>query len=181
MRDDEDSISSVGSTDGTSWNNEWLDGVADSLKTLDDFVKDELLSEFVYRLMVSEQIGFLTHLNRHSGELHRGDSSNILANEPSGSDLLNAAEHERPEVAVVLRASSLPGITEGLAGKASCEDGDLPPPFAEICLCDVFIRFCFWEIIIKHAAPEWVNLAMEDILPSEHGGGNLRRTDSAKC
>ena len=73
---------------------------------------------------------------------HREDASNVLANNPIGSHLVNAAVHERPEVAVIFRAFSLPGITERLAGKTACEDVDTPPPLAEIGCCDVFITFC---------------------------------------
>jgi hypothetical protein len=60
---------------------------------------------------------------------HRCDSSNIFSHDPIGLHLVNAAEHVRPEIAVILRASSLPGITEGLARESSRENGDPSAPF----------------------------------------------------
>jgi hypothetical protein len=60
---------------------------------------------------------------------HREDSSNVFTNEPIGLDFVNAAVHVRPEVAVIFRASALPGKTKGLARKASCEYVDFASPF----------------------------------------------------
>jgi hypothetical protein len=81
------------------------------------------------------------HFKNLAGLNHREDSTNIFSNDPSGSDLLNAAEHVRPEPAVIFRASSLPGITERLAGKSASENVDSSSPFAKICFRDVFITF----------------------------------------
>jgi hypothetical protein len=72
---------------------------------------------------------------------HREDSSNVFSNDPIGLDLVNTAEHVRPEVAVILRASSLPGITERLAGKAAGEYIDSASPLGEVGCGDVFITF----------------------------------------
>jgi hypothetical protein len=67
----------------------------------------------------------------HLVEFHIDDSSNIFANDPSGPLLFNNSQHFRPEIAVIIFASSLPAITEWLARKAPCEQVDsLPPPLA---------------------------------------------------
>ena len=89
------------------------------------------------------------------------DASNVFTNEPIGLDFVNAAVHVRPEVAVIFRASSLPGATKRLARKAASEDIDPASPFSKIGFCDVFITLVVWKPIIEHFAPKWVNLAME--------------------
>jgi hypothetical protein len=47
---------------------------------------------------------------------------NILANDPSGAELVNNAEILRPEVTVIIRAALLPGMRERLAGESSAEE-----------------------------------------------------------
>ena len=111
---------------------------------------------------------------------HREDSSNIFANDPIGLDLVNAAEHVRPEIAVIFRASSLPGITEWLTWKSSCKYIDSASPFGEVCFRDVFITFCVWIIVVQYLAAKGVYLAMEEVLPSEHTCGNLWAANAAE-
>jgi hypothetical protein len=43
----------------------------------------------------------------------------ILTKEPSGPECVEAADHFRPEVTLIIRASSLPGLTERLTGKSA--------------------------------------------------------------
>jgi hypothetical protein len=85
-----DSISSVWGIDGTSRNNNRLAGVTDSFQ-----------------------------VRKHLVERQRDDSSNVLTNNPTGSDLLYNSKHFRPEVTVIFLASSLPGCTEWLARKSA--------------------------------------------------------------
>jgi hypothetical protein len=85
----------VWGVDGTSWNNKRLDFIANFLQIRTRFF-----------------------------EFQVDDASNILTNDPSWPCLLYDSEHLRPEIAVIVLASSLPGITERLAGKSSCEKSD---------------------------------------------------------
>jgi hypothetical protein len=57
-------------------------------------------------------------------ECQADDPNNILTNNPSWPCLLYDSEHLRPEIAVIVLASLLPGTTERLAGKSSCEKSD---------------------------------------------------------
>jgi hypothetical protein len=101
------------------------------------------LSEFVSSSKVVKRVeksGCTCQLRNLALLDHREDSSNVFSHNPSGPDLVDAAIHIRPEVAVIIRASSLPGIGEGLARKAACEDIDLSLVFCEVCCFDVFIR-----------------------------------------
>jgi len=50
---------------------------------------------------------------------HADDSSNILANDPSWLYLANESAHFRPEMAVVIRASSLSGMAPRLTGESA--------------------------------------------------------------
>ena len=94
-RNNPDSVSSVRGIDTASWNNDRLD-------------------------FVSTRLQVRTHLF----ECQVDDSSNILTNNPSWPCLLYDSEHLRPEIAVIVLASLLPGTTERLAGKSSCEKSD---------------------------------------------------------
>jgi hypothetical protein len=57
-------------------------------------------------------------------ERHRDEPSNVLTKHPAGPGLVNNADHFRPEVTVIVRASLLPGNTERLTGEASSEEVD---------------------------------------------------------
>jgi hypothetical protein len=122
----------------------------------------------------------ISHLKSLTLLDHRCDSNNILTNNPSRSDLLYCSKHLRPEVAVIIRASSVSGMTERLTRESSRENIDAAAPFLEVCLCDVFIRFGIWEPVVEDCAAEWVYLTMKEILPPEHGRSNLATTDSAE-
>jgi hypothetical protein len=54
-------------------------------------------------------------------EFQTVDSRHIFTEHPAGPEVRNSAEHFRPEVTVICRASLLPGETERLTGKAACE------------------------------------------------------------
>jgi hypothetical protein len=49
-------------------------------------------------------------------------ASNVLSNDPAGPDSFDNSKHLRPEVSVILIASSDPGKREGLAGISPCDD-----------------------------------------------------------
>ena len=173
--DDEDAVASVGCPHGTSRNNKRLDGISDIFKVSADFVEDVGLLGSRVVVTRAENIGLTSHLSSLAGENHCGDATNILTNEPSGPDFVNASKHLRPEVAVILRASSLAGVTERLAGKTAGEDVDVSAPFVEVGFGDIFIGFCVWKPIIKNLPAKRVYLAMEGVLDTEHFGGDLRR------
>jgi hypothetical protein len=59
-------------------------------------------------------------VRKHVVEFHADDSRHVLTNDPSGPGLLNNSAHFRPEVAVICRASLLPGEAEWLARKSPC-------------------------------------------------------------
>jgi hypothetical protein len=80
----------VGGADGTSRYNERLRGVAHPLQ-----------------------------VRKHCVEAQRDVPSNVLKQAPSGPFGGNKGSKERPEVAVIVRASPLPGATERLARVAS--------------------------------------------------------------
>jgi len=90
---DPDTIPAVRRGDGTSRNNNRPDGVAEGFQ-----------------------------VSTHGIERHTNDSSNILANNPAGSNFVNNPLHMRPEVTVVARAFSLACHREWLTGEASGED-----------------------------------------------------------
>jgi hypothetical protein len=80
-------VSSVRGVNGASRNNKRLRGVAESVQ-----------------------------VRKHIVEAHADVPSNVLTNDPSGPECLDKTAHLWPEVTVIFRAKSLPGMTEGLAG-----------------------------------------------------------------
>jgi len=88
-----DSIPSVESTFGASWNNKRPAGVA-----------------------------FAFQVRKHLVEAHVDVTSNIFSNDPSGPEGSHEPMHFRPEVTVIFRASSFPGEGKGLAGVSPCDD-----------------------------------------------------------
>ena len=85
----------MGCSDGTSWNNKWLHGVA-----------------FTF------QVSFRT------GECQIGEVSNIFTNDPRGLRLLNDSKHFRPEIAVIFRSFLSSGNGERLAGESAADEVD---------------------------------------------------------
>ncbi len=121
-----DPIPPVRGTDGASWNNKRPDFVTLGFQFRYDTVED--------------------HTSVPSNE-----ATNVFTNDPSGMSFPYDAKHFRPEMAVILRASALPGCAEGLAGESSREnigscvfrsvecfdvamDGGLRPMFMYYCL-----------------------------------------------
>lgn len=69
-------------------------------------------------------------------ERHADEASNVFSKHPSGPELRHDPVHLRPEETVIVRASSLPGATERLAGKAAADEGrafDAGPPKSVCC------------------------------------------------
>jgi hypothetical protein len=58
-------------------------------------------------------------VRKHFIEAQPDQPRNILSNNPSGPEFRHNSEHFRPEMAVILLASLLPGDTERLAGEPS--------------------------------------------------------------
>jgi hypothetical protein len=86
VRHNENPVSSVAGADGRSWYKKRLRGVTSP-----------------------------PQVSKHVVEAQSDVSSNIFTNKPTGSDLLKDSHNFRPEMAVIFRASSLPGVTERLA------------------------------------------------------------------
>jgi hypothetical protein len=60
-------------------------------------------------------VTFAFQVRYRAVEFHIGEASNIFSNNISGDALLDDPKHFRPEVAVIILASALPGLTEWLA------------------------------------------------------------------
>jgi hypothetical protein len=61
-------------------------------------------------------------VRKHFVEAQPDQPRNILSNDPSGPEFRHNSEHFRPEMAVILLASLLPGDTERLAGEPSANN-----------------------------------------------------------
>jgi hypothetical protein len=73
-------------------------------------------------------------VSEHIVECHCDETSNVFANDPSGSRECNDAAHLRPEVTVVCFAFLLSGDTEWLAREATTDEIDSSKPSQSICV-----------------------------------------------
>lgn len=100
----------MGRTDSASRNKKRLDGITRVFEVLADGFEGVGLAQPRDRVVIfSEESGLACHVNRLAGLYHREDASNVLANDPSGSDFVNGSDNLRPEVAVIVRSLSLSG------------------------------------------------------------------------
>jgi hypothetical protein len=100
-----DSVSTVGSIDGTSRNNKRPAGVAETFQVSEHFVEPQ-------------------------GNV----ASNVLANDPSGSRECNDSAHLRPEIAVIFMRSLRAGVAEGLTGITAADEVDRSEPTQSACI-----------------------------------------------
>lgn len=96
--------------DGTSRNNNRLDGISLTFEVLADGLDDVLLVEFVNVVTLSKERTCPPHFNLTAGLYHRDDASNVFTKDISGTNLSYCSKHLRPEVTVILRAVSLSGM-----------------------------------------------------------------------
>ena len=112
-----DAVASVRGIDGASWNNKWDGAVSDA---------------FQVRKAALEAQRFVNK------------ASDIFANDPPRPYVFNKGSHDRPEVAVIFRASLLPGDTPRLA--------QLREPAADevnsICKGGVLVSFKFSDVVV---------------------------------
>jgi hypothetical protein len=64
-------------------------------------------------------VTFLFQVRKHRVECQIDDSRHIFTNNPSGPEFPYNSKHFRPEVTVILLASSLPGNTKWLARESA--------------------------------------------------------------
>jgi len=119
--------------DGTSRNNNCLDGVSDSrqirlnrMKAKDSFPDNFGPSTTINRQTVRDGSVEACHVKKVISELHADEARHIFSHNPSGPGLRDNSEHLRPEMAIIRRAALLPGKAERLARKSPCNEGDAP-------------------------------------------------------
>tara|TARA_R100001129_G_scaffold3648_1_gene3522 strand:+ start:498 stop:974 length:477 start_codon:yes stop_codon:yes gene_type:complete len=115
-----DSVTSVVGIFGTSWNNKRLAGVV-----------------------------FSFQIRKHFVETHRDVTSNILCKHPSWPALLYNSEHLRPEVTVILLASSESGIGKRLARISSGTEERLAK-LSCVEVFDVSMNRNVWKILFQY-------------------------------
>lgn len=64
-------------------------------------------------------VAFTFQVRKHIVERQIEDVSNIFSNDPSGPQLVDNSKHLRPEITVIVLASALSGLGEGLAREAA--------------------------------------------------------------
>ena len=149
-RNKPNSFSSMWGIDTASWNNDRLD-------------------------FVSTRFQIRTHLV----ECQADDASNILTNDPSWPCLLYDSEHFWPEIAVIVLASPLPGITERLAGKSSCEKSDSSVCRAIECF-DISVDWNFWPMLFDDCLCVWFVVTESNRSESSPSSGKSESPDSAE-
>jgi hypothetical protein len=143
-----DAIPSVRGIDGASWNNNRKRGVTDGFQ-----------------------------VRKHAVECHVDDASNVFTNDPSGLGLRNNSAHFRPEVTVILLASALPGVREGLAGEAS---GKHVNPGRAGSASDVSVIRDTWPMLSQDGGGIGVNFGESNGSESLALKGKAESADAAK-
>lgn len=126
---DPESVSAVSGTHGTSRNNGRPCGVAEGLQVRQNFV-----------------------------EAHRDMPSNIFTEHHAGSCVRNNSAHDRPEVTVILFASSEAGHTERLARVSAGNKVDCSIVF-RVESFHVVVDWHSWEVLGEDSPRPWVYLA----------------------
>jgi hypothetical protein len=97
-------------------------------------------------------------VSKHLVESHADVPSNIFSKHPAGSCGFNNPAHFWPEVAVIIRALSLPGSTERLARVSAGNKVDCSIVF-RVKSFYVVVDWHVWEIFSEDIPRPWVYLA----------------------
>src|SRR5690606_12392125 len=111
-------------------------------------------------------------VRKHIVEAQTDVSSNIFSKYPSGPEFPHESKHFRPEIAVILRASSLPGNTERLAGvssanKVNCSPIANHPVFLQSLprqLPYIRVNWHGWPMLFQHLLAVRFNFTKSDCL-----------------
>ena len=117
--------------DGASWNNKRLRGVA-----------------------------FAFQVRKHVIEAQRDVAKNVLTNDPSGPAALNNGKHRWPEMAVIFRASALPGFGEWLAWVSAANN--VGAVFSAINGAHIVMNGNFRPVLFQNRTAERVDFAERD-------------------
>lgn len=120
------------------------------------------------------------HLFENQSVRPINDSENIFTHDPAGTYFPNRSQHFRPEITVVIRASSLPCHTEGLTGKSPCEDIDLSPMGNKVCCFDVGILCRIRKMVFEDTTAERIVVAIEDVDHTRPLCRKIEPSDAAK-
>jgi hypothetical protein len=137
----------VHSAHGTSWNNKRLCAKADAF-----------------------------HVSKHSREFHADESSNIFTKHPSGLASLDSIEHCRPEEAVIICASLLPGDGKRLARESARDEVTLDGGN----ISHVSVVWHVWPVFFEDFARIRFYFAESDCLESGRLRGKREATDAGK-
>lgn len=106
--------------------------------------------------------------------------THVFSDDPCGLYLPYNSKHLRPEVAVIFRSSSFPGMGKRLAGKAAREDVDLSTPRVSVELFDVSIEGCGREMMTEDFLAEGIDFALHHVLPAHPLGGEIESSDAGE-
>ena len=129
-------------------------------------------------------VAFSFQLSAHLLEYHPvipiNNSENVLAHDPSGTDLANCCKHSRPEVSVVIGSFALTRLRERLAREAAGENIDASSPKREICVSDVVEVRLIGKVEFEDTVAERVYLARECVVPPDDAGGEVETSDAGE-
>jgi len=115
---------------------------------------------------------FAFQVRKHFVEPHIDVPSNILSNDPSGPELFDAIKHCWPEVTVIIRALSLPGVTERLARVSAANKFN--------CFAIIFLRERSYVFVKRYIRPVFLeNLLTKGLYFTE--GRCLEKTSAFKA
>jgi hypothetical protein len=89
------------------------------------------------------------------------------------------SEHFWPEIAVIVLASPLPGVTEWLAGKSPSKKSDSSVCRAIECF-DVSVNWNFWPMLFDNCLCVWFVITESNRSESSPSSGKSESPDSAE-
>jgi hypothetical protein len=114
-------------------------------------------------------------VRKHCVEPQSDVPNNILSKHPSGPEFFDKPTIFRPEMAVILRASTLPGTAEGLARIAPADKVNWPC-IPGVQVAHIFVDGHTWPVLAKHGSAVGVDFAEGD---GSHPGSFESKGESA--
>lgn len=121
-----------------------------------------------YRRPVGVALSF--QVSKHLVECQADEATNVLNDDETGPHNAKDASNVWPEVAVVCRASLLPGDREGLTGDAPADKVNWTK-LVTAHLFQIVDMDGVWPMVFEDLGAEWVDFDMTDHLPAHPFGG----------
>lgn len=152
----------------------WLLGVRHNPDTVTSMRRIDTAS-WQYRRPAGVALSF--QVSKHLVECQLDEATNVLNDDETGPHNAKDASNFRPEVAVVCRASLLPGDRKGLTGDAPTDKINCTE-LVTMHVLQVVDMHCCGPVMLQHAGTKRVDLDVSDHLPPHPFGSEGEAADA---